>query len=820
MPDGELRVLGGVAAALNEVDNDGEKTRHIGEGPGPPHMLHHRRPTCGLVLRLPSLSLLVALGCGIEPAPAATEQDEADLAGAIARSELEFSEDLDDDGVPDAMDACLASVPVASVPTARPGCTRADIFRAPDLVVAPWNAAVERIRSRFEEDPEFADVDVWLKESQALAGAMADALRVGERCESAKHWTTMVGGFEEADAVFDAYLETFPESSPHAPETTEADYDGAHGLRAAARVAQSRLHVAMDAASADLEDLQAGCESVGRQASVEATIVDMDEGSGVLTLDDGTSLLLPLEREEWEPGQLAEGSSGVVTYSLDTDTPVFVGFDFGDWGFELLTTPACGELRLVPVQAPYSSTFPVVPERHPFAGYEDAWGSFQLEQGMAFATDSSDCGPNQFEDGKVSWTEPKFALSLSYTTPGQVSKNVSLASALDAADTPIVLPTDMHQILPATLSATHMLRTCSIDYTVLGSVPVCSPLKVIGSTDRTVYAVEARDRCYLHYDETRFIMTDAVFAPTHRVGKIDHAGTNLTTDPGTQLKTRAWAYPIQGGVPSAYPTQLGEGQGFAVFNDHDFFPVTPNLQPGWFADGPPNPGFSGVNRAAAVAWPRVTGEHNGHPFSYSCEVPTLVRDAVGVCSDPTPWANYRLPYVNGAEVRVGQGNNNVVSHNGGQAYAFDFSRTDIDDAWLFAARGGVVLATQDGVTSSCSDFNCCPDGDGNPNNDVACPPGFSFGGNSVTILHQDGTIGWYAHMINGTVAVQAGQRVRRGRFLGREGTTGNSTGPHVHFHVIPATSGWTMPIRFEYDDGNIEHCINLVKGDEVESTNL
>jgi murein DD-endopeptidase MepM/ murein hydrolase activator NlpD len=54
-------------------------------------------------------------------------------------------------------------------------------------------------------------------------------------------------------------------------------------------------------------------------------------------------------------------------------------------------------------------------------------------------------------------------------------------------------------------------------------------------------------------------------------------------------------------------------------------------------------------------------------------------------------------------------------------------------------------------------------------------------GTYVVIAHPDGFYTLYAHM--DSVAVTAGQVVRQGQVIGIEGSTGNSTGPHVHFEI-------------------------------------
>jgi murein DD-endopeptidase MepM/ murein hydrolase activator NlpD len=51
----------------------------------------------------------------------------------------------------------------------------------------------------------------------------------------------------------------------------------------------------------------------------------------------------------------------------------------------------------------------------------------------------------------------------------------------------------------------------------------------------------------------------------------------------------------------------------------------------------------------------------------------------------------------------------------------------------------------------------------------------------VVIGHGDGLRSYYAHLKGATVA--AGQWVERGQEIGRMGSTGNSTGPHVHFEI-------------------------------------
>jgi murein DD-endopeptidase MepM/ murein hydrolase activator NlpD len=58
--------------------------------------------------------------------------------------------------------------------------------------------------------------------------------------------------------------------------------------------------------------------------------------------------------------------------------------------------------------------------------------------------------------------------------------------------------------------------------------------------------------------------------------------------------------------------------------------------------------------------------------------------------------------------------------------------------------------------------------------------GGSFG-YQVVIRHADGRYTQYAHL--SAISVKSGQSVGRGQRIGRSGSTGNSTGPHLHFEV-------------------------------------
>jgi murein DD-endopeptidase MepM/ murein hydrolase activator NlpD len=84
---------------------------------------------------------------------------------------------------------------------------------------------------------------------------------------------------------------------------------------------------------------------------------------------------------------------------------------------------------------------------------------------------------------------------------------------------------------------------------------------------------------------------------------------------------------------------------------------------------------------------------------------------------------------------------------------------------------------------------------------VAAAPGvISFAGwNSgygytVEIKHPDRSLTLYAH--NSQILVQEGQTVGQGELIAKMGSTGRSTGPHLHFEIHPTGNGAVNPIAY------------------------
>lgn len=96
---------------------------------------------------------------------------------------------------------------------------------------------------------------------------------------------------------------------------------------------------------------------------------------------------------------------------------------------------------------------------------------------------------------------------------------------------------------------------------------------------------------------------------------------------------------------------------------------------------------------------------------------------------------------------------------------------------LVAAADGVVVSTVDGHYDRCRTCDASVDG--------RCGLGFGGGfGNHVVINHGSYRV-VYAHMRQGSVRVTNGQTVRCGDVIGQIGSSGCTTGAHVHFETRP-----------------------------------
>jgi murein DD-endopeptidase MepM/ murein hydrolase activator NlpD len=73
----------------------------------------------------------------------------------------------------------------------------------------------------------------------------------------------------------------------------------------------------------------------------------------------------------------------------------------------------------------------------------------------------------------------------------------------------------------------------------------------------------------------------------------------------------------------------------------------------------------------------------------------------------------------------------------------------------------------------------------------ATPTGITtenIGGNMIVVDIGGGNFAFYAHLQKGSLKVALGDVVTAGQALALLGNTGNTTAPHLHFHVMDSTS--------------------------------
>jgi murein DD-endopeptidase MepM/ murein hydrolase activator NlpD len=140
---------------------------------------------------------------------------------------------------------------------------------------------------------------------------------------------------------------------------------------------------------------------------------------------------------------------------------------------------------------------------------------------------------------------------------------------------------------------------------------------------------------------------------------------------------------------------------------------------------------------------------------------------------------YRAPFAVGATFVVSQAYPSQFTHTTPDSqYAVDIALPD--GTQVYAAREGTVINVRhDAFRGGLS-------------------PVMMDQANVIEILHDDGTIAMYAHLHWDSIRVHIGEHVERGEYIANSGSTGFSSGPHLHFCVI-RNAGFTalsVPIEF------------------------
>lgn len=151
---------------------------------------------------------------------------------------------------------------------------------------------------------------------------------------------------------------------------------------------------------------------------------------------------------------------------------------------------------------------------------------------------------------------------------------------------------------------------------------------------------------------------------------------------------------------------------------------------------------------------------------------------------PAPESGHRrglVPVDGVAAVAQRFGIDYLIVNEAGATFSGDRERNEsyfAEGAEALAVADGVVAATKDGIPENVPGVNS-----------RAVPITLeTVGGNHVVIDIGRGRYAFYAHLKPGSLRVKPGDRVTRGQVVGLVGNSGNSTEPHLHFHVSDGTS--------------------------------
>ncbi len=164
-----------------------------------------------------------------------------------------------------------------------------------------------------------------------------------------------------------------------------------------------------------------------------------------------------------------------------------------------------------------------------------------------------------------------------------------------------------------------------------------------------------------------------------------------------------------------------------------------------------------------------------------------------------PLAGDRWVAINGCCEISGAHRGSGLAANGwiyfGQRFAIDWMRLDEAgrlvhgdpaDVHNYACYGVDVLAVADGTVVNV--FNTLDD---QPPGKLPDPKTMTIEnvlGNHVVLDLGAGVYAFYAHLEKNSIGVVEGQHVRRGEVLGKLGNTGNTSAPHLHFHLMDGPS--------------------------------
>jgi len=730
-------------------------------------------------------------------------------------------DDVDEDGVLDGDDPCPATP--AGAPHLMAGCSASDLLIRPELLVDPLGAGIEGFIVGLGAATPPDGVLPNLAEAELSLAAVYDEMQGAMPCMAATSFSAALEFLDAALVAIEDHLATLPtasESTGGSDEWPPPEFRMWSGQHFKLSL------LATDARGASDTTLEV-CNSQGPSSIVDGVVYAVSDGLRYLQVGDQPMVM------GWD---LAVQGSGDLAVDTGVSTTV-TEYDGVQVATEVGTTPSpfpylggltwdgCLELKILPVQPLPGDPHPQPSwEVHSLDGYLQG-GKLELAPGTRLIAADNGCpgiitGGAGAPDVKLDYY---YEIYLNYQPKqGNFVNGLNLAHALRGDSPPIHLP-EMDPDAQATLIVTQYKNTCvdkgaklprfNGQFEQIGNRIWWEDCSGKQAVDPAVsYPLRVRDLsdyCEANYSDVVFDIED------HEPGdwrqtQVVSVTVNPPLVPGP-LTFAASGDPLVNGQPQ-HQGAIGLNQSFGVYNP-------------W---GHQHLG-RGTNHLSGLDWPHITGTRNGQPFRYPCSVPALAMDSISSCGG-NPDAFYRLPFPQSGLTHINQGNgdplrNGPGSHDSWQEFALDLSATL--GASLRAARGGRVVRFRDNFG-----LNCKIEVDGKWQESGVCLPLslpllHSYG-NYVAIEHQDGTVAWYAHLLDGSLGnLFVGKKIQRGEPIGQTGNTGSSCGPHLHFHVTATDpSVWLADTErilyqaFSIQSGTVETCIIPAKGEDYLSTNL
>lgn len=701
--------------------------------------------------------------------------------------------DEDGDGVPDMEDRCPGTPLRSGVD--QYGCVSLDVVTVPEGIFEPERAQVHEVLRQLAIDGGFPEAIGLLlpavQKVRAPAAALNERDIPGAFFAQSDFVTIVRNALLEFQRRKPARMAEILASAPRL-EAEHADFRQQDFELMRLDDIEALLQESLEGSLnhwQTVSNLHAAVTGVAGRG--RARVESVDEARGVARLSDGQLLLLPRPGSPGAPlfsqipVVLAPGSLIDFTfYALpggvllgESTSPVAPTVD--DIVYEI--DPRCLRVRFVPAEVNLSLWDSG--KRHKPFGY--FWGAsfdssrYYLEHGMGLAVVKVSC-PYEAPGAYRHWVK----ILHDSNNNGTFS---TLADYIDQSSPPVTLrASDFPDSATPFPIIVREFRAPVLEGGNLG------PAAVVGEETLMVVVRKWGHYADAVYTRTIFELEDRPSSTEWQAAAVDSLTRRypLTLKPANEHQFLAAGYKVSGNS-TTYPntTTVGQDELFSVHlkdpNEDLFFAATNDLGRGLY-------------------YPMVRGHRNGLPHQYRVTLPALVRDRIVNCAGTDTY--YRIPFdpvvivANiwiGGTYSVSQGNNGTFTHTGWQAFAWDFPKSA--GTPVRAARGGRVLNTRNTSTLSCwnATAQACQNCTG------AASPNF------VTIQHQDGTVGWYLHFQVGSVLVTPGQRVYRGDPIASVGTTGCSTGNHLHLDVRDG-SGNTVPAGFQAYDGTqtLRQCFN------------